>query len=168
MFRYKINIILLLILIWLSACNEGLAPPPSGCKTYLNGLITYKGGVSAWPAESVYAIRVAAFKNYPFSDNSSIITEIENGNAYVNFTSLPLRVDTCGFSFEIKDTPVDLKYIAVALQYNDTDITAEKVVGIYTETGDRTKPSSIIINKCDSVFINIIVDFDSLPPQPFH
>ncbi|MGA2296328.1 MAG: hypothetical protein ABSG15_02140 [FCB group bacterium] len=168
MLKRNIYIILLTLLVWLSACNEGLAPPPAGCKTYLNGLITYKGGKSAWPKDSVYDIRVAAFKNYPFKDNSSIFDEIASGNAYFNFTSLPLRVDTSGFSFEIKDTPVDLKYIAVALQYDSTTITAQKVIGLYTITGDRTKPSSIIINKCDSVFINIIVDFDSLPPQPFH
>ena len=47
------------------------------------------------------------------------------------------------------------------------DLNAQKVVGIYTLSGDNTKPTQLEIQPGDTIFIRIIVDFASLPPQPF-
>ena len=159
--------ILFIIILALSACDGGLAPPDksiAGGKSYLSGTITYKGGTTEWPpADSVYGIRVVAFKTYPPKD---IITEVISGNAYLKFESLPMFVASSTFSLEIGDPPVDLKYIVVAQQY-DTLVTSQRAIGVYTTSGDNTKPSDISIEPGRNYIININVDFNSLPPQPF-
>ena len=153
------------ILLYISSCHEGLAPSPIEEKSFIGGKITYIGGSQKWyDKDSVFAVRVVAFKNFPPGD---IISELMLGNAYFTMESLPLFVDTSSYSIEIPDTPVIFKYIVVALQY-DSSLTAQKAIGVYTITGDKTQPSEFELltgNKIKD--LNIEVDFDDLPPQPF-
>ena len=155
----KYIIALLLILI---SCQEGLEPKliPN---SFIGGKITFKGGGDSWP-DSVVALRVVAFKN----DNPEVFfEEIANGNAYVDFASLPTRVDSTSWILNIPDPPVELKYIAVALQPT-ADILTQIVVGVDTISGDKTQPSWVNVKIGDSFNnLNIEVDFDDLPPQPF-
>ena len=167
MMFYKFYITILLSVLVFYGCNQGLAPPPlqTSTNSYITGLITYVGGANKWPSkDSVIAIRVVAFQDYPPKD---IITELTEGKAFVTgLQSLPLFVDTSSFSIEIPTTPVLIKYIAVAQQYTDS-LTAERAVGVYTLSGDNTKPDSLTIQTGKSYFVKIKVNFDSLPPQPF-
>jgi len=162
--KMKINnlykyIILLLLFI---SCSEGLKVEIIE-DSYIRGVIYYKGGQSNWP-DSVVAVRIGAFKT---DDPSSFQNELLNGNVYVDFNSLPLFVDSTSFELLISDPPVELKYIAVALQSNN-DIFNQKIIGIYSIDGDKTKPSSIYIEKGKSINnLTIEVDFNDLPPQPF-
>lgn len=151
-----------LLLIILISCQEGLEPKliPS---SFIGGVITFKGGISSWP-DSVTALRVVAFKN----DNPEVFfEEIAQGNAYVDFTSLPIRVESIEWFLNIPDPPVEIKYIAVALQPT-SDILNQIVVGVYTISGDKTQPSWVKVDNGDTFNnLNIEVDFDDLPPQPF-
>ena len=116
-----------------------------------------------WPPEdSVFAIRAAAFKSPPSQD---LVSEVLNGNAYFNFESLGYGLDSAAFQFEIDDLPVTLKYIVIAWQYEDT-LSYQRVVGVYTLT-DKNNPSEITLEEGDSTFIDIEVDWNELPPQPF-
>jgi hypothetical protein len=164
--RYIIPIAIIFILLFY-ACNTGLDPTKeiyNKPESFLKGRIIYLNGKDSWPSkDSVFAVRVVAFKNYPPDD---IISEIISGNAYFIFESLPLFVDSSDFSITIPDPPVELKYIAAALQYADT-LTAQLAIGVFTESGDNTKPSSINIQPGKEYFIYINVDFNNLPPQPF-
>lgn len=156
------NLFFFIVTFIVLSCSEGLQVEIFE-DSYLRGKIIYKGGADSWP-DSVVAIRVGAFKT---DDPSSFQDELINGNVYVDFNSLPIRVDSTSFELLITDPPVELKYIAVALQEN-TNILNQKIVGIYTITGDNTKPSMIMIDKGKSVENIIIeVDFENLPPQPF-
>jgi hypothetical protein len=159
-----INIILSLILY---SCDMGLAPKEPAKKSYISGEISYKGGKDKWPpADSVFEIRLVAFKNYPLSDSSSILRELTDGNAYFTLDTLPRFVEKSYYSLEINDPPVLLKYIAVAQRYGN--LFQWRVIGVYTESGDNLKPSSLLVNPGDSLKnINIQVDFQNLPPQPF-
>jgi len=149
----------------LFGCDEGLAPKKAIEKSFLTGTLIFVGGKSEWPVDSIMAVRVAAFINYPFTDSLGIIREILNGNAYLTMESLPLFVDSSNFSIEITNPPVLLKYIGVARQL-DSNISSQQVIGVYTETGDKTMPSSLIIEVGKSYDIRIEVDFKNLPPQP--
>lgn len=155
------------LLILLVACDGGLNPETSkniSTRALLTGKINFINGKDGWPPpDSVYAIRVVAFKNYPPGD---IIQEILTGNAFFTFNSLPFFVDSAFFSIEIQSAPVELRYIVVAQQYSDT-ITAQRAIGVYTESGDKSKPSPVKLFGGDSIFIEIEVDFNNLPPQPF-
>lgn len=148
-----------------ASCQEGLEPPPAEQKSFIAGKITFAGGSENWPQEdSVHAVRVVAFKDYPPKD---IMTELLTGNAYFTMESLPLFVDTASFSLEIPDTPVVFEYIAVALQYTE-QITSQLAIGVYTVTGDKSEPSPVELQTGERRNdIDIEVDFDDLPPQPF-
>lgn len=156
--------IFLILLIFSVACDKGLQPPPPVAKSYLTGLITYLNGKDKWPpADSVIDIRVVAFKNYPPKD---ILEEITKGEAFFT-NSLPFFVDTSSFSLEIPEPPVTLNYIVVAQQY--ASLFDWRVIGVWTLTEDNTKPSSINVEPGKTYSgINIKVDFDNLPPQPFN
>ncbi len=147
----------------LCSCNEGLAPPPPIAKSFINGMITYKNGQDKWPPiDSVKDIRVVAFKNYP---PKNIIAEITNGDAF--FTeSMPKFVDTSSYSIEFTKPPIYVKYLVVAQQTGS--FMEWRAIGVYTLSGDVSKPDSIYVSPGKVINnININVDFDNLPPQPF-
>ncbi len=146
------------------ACDEGLAPSEKEQKTYLNGIVRYVNGKNNWPpTDSCFAVRVVAFKSYP---PQNIIKELSEGNAYFTLSSLPLFVDSSDFSLEIKNAPVELKYIVASLQYTN-DLTSQKVIGVWSVNDNKFEPSGINIEKGKSYSIEINVDFNELPPQPF-
>ncbi len=156
-----INVFAFFVLtIMFYSCEDGLAPRKSDEKSFLNGKIIFKNHL---PKDSAEAIRAIAFTKIP---DSNIIAEVMQGNAYFNFESLPIGVDTIDFSFEITKTPVDLPYIAAIMQ-TDTSIFSQRVIGVYTETGDKTKFSTLKIQKGKTYSIIINVDFNDLPPMPF-
>lgn len=160
----KFRVILLFIFgILLISCEGGLKPEPEG-KSYLKGEIIYKDGNKNWPtSDSLFDLRVVAFKNFPPSD---VFQEVLSGSAYFTNDSLPYYVDKTDFILEISDSPVELKYIAIAQQYGG--ILEWKAIGVYTESGDNTKHSSVFIDKGETKVIQILVDFNNLPPQPFN
>ncbi|HPI19007.1 MAG TPA: hypothetical protein PKY56_01420 [Candidatus Kapabacteria bacterium] len=160
----KINLIIILFFSFLIACNEGLAPSEKEQKTSINGIVHYINGKNNWPpTDSCFAVRIVAFKNYP---PQNIIQELTEENAYFTLNSLPLFVDSSDFSLEIKNAPVELKYIVAALQYTK-DLTSQKVIGVWSLNENKFEPSSIVIERGKSYSININVDFSELPPQPF-
>lgn len=155
----------LFFLILIASCQEGLQPPPAEQKSFIGGQITFVGGSDNWPSDdSVLAVRVVAFKDYPPKD---IMTELLSGNAYFTMESLPLFVDTASFSIEIPETPVVFEYIAVALQYTE-ELTSQLAIGVYTLSGNKSEPSPVQLQTGEKRNdIDIEVDFDDLPPQPF-
>jgi hypothetical protein len=156
-------IVIFVFVIALTSCDKGLEPPPPILKSSLSGMITYVNGKDKWPpADSVIDIRVVAFKSYPPDD---ILGEITKGNAYYT-ASLPMFTDTSSYEIEIPDPPLTIKYLVVAQQYGS--FLDWRVIGVWTLSGDNTKPSTIDIKAGESYKdLNINVDFDNLPPQPF-
>lgn len=161
--RKSISIYFAVLALVATACDGGLKPPdeePVG-KTYLSGKIYYKNGAESWPPkDSVVAVRVVAFKKFP---TENIIDELDQ--AYFEFDSEPLFVDSSEFSIEIPDAPVELEYVAVAQQYGA--LVDQRVIGVYSEIGDGKTHSKIAIQAGVDNKINIYVDFDDLPPSPF-
>lgn len=153
------KLLLLISIVVLSACDGGLKPPP---ESYLRGKITYVGGVDSWPsADSVTTMRLVAFKN---PNPTDIVAEVLSDNIY--FVELENFVAESEFEILIPDAPVNIGYIAVAWQFSESFFD-QLAVGVYTESGDKTKPTPIRIELGDDKTINIEVDFSNLPPQPF-
>jgi len=167
---FKISKVIMFSLLFLISCQEGLRPlieNSTDIKAKLTGRIIYKGGVEKFPdSTKCFGIYVVAFKKFP-KDSASILYEILSGNAYLKYESLPYPADSSDFSLEIADPPVTIEYLVVAMQSDSLNIEAQRAIGVYTETGDNTKPSIITILPRDSIFVTINVDFDNLPPQPF-
>lgn len=161
--KLSLFVTLALLFTVLASCDKGLSPPPIILKSSISGMITYVNGKDKWPpSDSVLDIRVAMFKVYPPQD---ILTEVLSGNAL--FTdSLPRFVDSASYLIEIPNPPEEIKYIVVAQQFGS--ILDWKAVGVYTVNGNVNEPSSILVEPgIDYKDINIKVNFDSLPPQPF-
>jgi hypothetical protein len=150
--------------MFIASCDGGLKPRPEEDKSFLNGTIRFIKGVENWPPQdSVFGIRVAAFKEMP---DSNIILAILSGNAYFTGESLPMFTDSVNFSLNIPDAPVKIVYIVAVWQYT-IDILSQRVIGVYTISGDKKEHSELNIEKGESYDINIDVDFDDLPPMPF-
>lgn len=155
------------ILLSLWACDHGLAPPGDSSPlkpTGISGTIYYQN----WPPEdSVKNLKVVVFKNYPPED---ILSEVLNGNAKSypeDLTeSLPYGVDTT--EYQITLAPGTYAYTVVAHQYGDDIFNDWQAVGQYDLAPQDTLPTPITV-MADSIIggINIYVDFDSLPSQPF-
>lgn len=160
----KIVTTLIIISYLLMGCDGGLHPPEPIPKSYIAGTVYFINELSDWPpADSVIEIRVVAFKTYPPKD---IISEIINKQAYFTIDTLPRFVDSARYYIDIPDAPTIISYIVVAQRYGT--IMQWRAIGVWTITGDKTKPSELNIDwgmHFDS--INIEVDFKNLPPQPF-
>jgi hypothetical protein len=170
---FKLSSVLGLLLL-MYGCGEGLAPNNTQSpenKTYLTGTIRYVGGKDGWQyvQDSLAHIRVVGFKTYP--DSAGIIRDILAGNVYITpkviTETLPFNVDSSTYSLEFTDVPVTLLYLAAVQQYGADLTKQQRVIGIYSLTGDPTKPSSIVVEKGKLNRADIDVDFRNLPPQPF-
>jgi NAD-dependent DNA ligase len=119
--------------------------------------------INDWPKQdSVSGISVAAFKLPP---SESLIQELINGNAILKLNSISYGVEKTNVLLDISDAPETFKYIIVAWNYED-DIQAQRVIGVYTLT-DKSNPDEVILNPGDSLQIEIEVDWNDFPPQPF-
>ncbi len=155
------------VFIFFSACDHGLAPredtgpvKPTG----ISGTIYYQN----WPPQdSVLNLKLVVFKDYPPED---ILTEVINGNAKTypeDLTeSLPYGVDTTHYKIEL--APGTYAYVVVAQQYGADIFNDWQAAGQYDLSPQDTLPTPVTVI-ADSMIsnINVFVDFDSLPSQPF-
>lgn len=151
------------LLLSLSSCDHGLKPPETGTQIYeepgFGGTVYFKG---TWP-DTVYDLRVVAFRNYP---PSNIINEVLEGKAKFSQQSLPRRVDST--KYEVLADTGKWEYIVVALQYGSNIFSDWKAIGVYDTTEYDTIPTPIYIPYGKFIRgINITCDFDNPPPQPF-
>ncbi len=162
---YLTPITVILILISFFACDHGLAPPTGDQANIsgISGIITYEN----WPADSLYDLRLTIFKNYPPED---ILTEVIYGRAtvYPGLSSPGLETYVNRTEFIVELSPGIYEYVAVAQQYGENVGTDWRAVGQYDTLTADDLPTVITVN-ADQLLenINIHVDFDNLPPQPF-
>jgi len=159
---------LLFIAFFTMSCDHGLAPlpvEPEAVKAGFGGVIRYIG---KWPPpDSLKDLRLVAFLNFPPQD---IVSEVISGKAKVypplGESSLPFNVDSTRYEFFVD--PGTYQYIAVAQQYGPNVFADWKAVGMYHTTSEPNQPASVTVPP--NVFvtgIDIMVDFDHLPRQPF-
>ncbi len=159
--------LLLFAVFFISSCDEGLQPENKADKAIIRWKINYVGGVDAWK-DSVYKqIRAIAFKNIP-NENTNLVKEILEGKAIFTNDSLPMNVSETIYDMEIVDLPVELKYLAVVKQFGDNFLADWRVIGLFASDAERKKPKSVIITKGNTYVIEINVDLNNLPPQPFN
>jgi len=153
--------ILILLIPFLYSCG-GLEPIPAEEKTLIKGTIVFVDDKDNWPPQdSIFDMRVIAFKNYPPVD---LIGDIINGLAYFTKDSLPFYKKSVDFQIEITDPPQTLEYIVVAYQYGN--LMEWKAAGVFSLDNDPRKPTTITAEKGKQYSILINVDFKHLPPQP--
>ena len=149
----------------LNSCDHGIEPPKENrLITGIEGTIFY----SNWPPQdSVILLKLVIFKDFPPVD---ILSEVINGNAIVYpellAETIPFGQDS--FSFQVQLETGTYGYIAVAQQYGPDVFNDWRAVGQYDITPADSLPSSITVTQ-DSLLrnIDIFVDFNNLPIQPF-
>lgn len=157
----KVTILIISIFVLFSSCDKGLEPPEAVSSAFLTGKVKF---INEWPKQdSVLGVRVGAFKTLP---SQNLIQEVIDGNALFNLDPLGYNLDSVEFQFEIDELPIELKYIIVAWQY-ETELTKQRVIGVYNIENDKTKPSAIQLDYGESINIEIEVDWNEFPPQPF-
>lgn len=167
-FGMKNNVfIIIFITIFFIECDKGLSPydveqVPAG----ISGIVYFQN----WPIQdSLYDIRVVAFRNYP---PQNIVEEVLTGSAIV-FPGLS-EPDTISFyidslAYSMKMEAGLWEFLAVAQQFGPDLYNDWRVAGQYVETEHDSLPSPIILEEGEFLSdLNIHVNFDSLPPQPFH
>jgi hypothetical protein len=154
------------ILFIFPACDHGLKPTGvnSEKRTGITGYISYQN----WPTpDSLVDLRLVIFRYNP-PDN--ILTEVLSGNAIVhpglNDSSLPFYEDTTEFVVELD--PGVYEYVVVAQQYGPNISADWLAAGQYDTVMADPLPTNITVEPGKLLMdININVDFNDLPLQPF-
>jgi len=158
----NINIVFGILLLHLYACDHGIGPKEK--QTGISGTIYYKN----WPpVVQIVNLKLIVFKDFP---PESIISEVLSGKAIVYPedlpTSLPVSVDSTKFLIEIDPGTYD--YIVIAQQYGFDVYSNWRAVGQYDMTPADSLPTVINVIQDELLQgLNVYVDFDSLPIQPF-
>jgi hypothetical protein len=159
-------IILFILLTFILSCDHGLGPPEENIRTAISGMITYQN----WPvADSLKDLRLIVFRNYPPGD---IIFEITSGRAFVypplGAEGLEFYIDSMSYILDL--APGNYEYVVVAQQYGEDLYNDWRAVGQYDTTGTGNDSIPTAVNVIENILldeININVDFNNLPPQPF-
>ena len=148
---------LIILISW--GCSEGLAPIEP---EYIRGTVRFVNDIDSWPPpDSLIELRVVFFQRYP-QDSTGIVAEFK----YLEFTdTLETYTDSSTFTYEIIKAPIVYEYVAVAQNYGAWY--EWKVVGVYSISGNPEQYSRLEIEEGRSYDIDITVDFNNLPPQPF-
>jgi len=155
------------LIFLISGCDKGIepaAPTPTG----FSGTVTFTG---IWP-EGIQRTHVVVFNHllqssadFSIPNLSFVVNPIPYGSKTFTYNSI-----TDNFTSILQVTPGDYKYIIVA-QSKTPAISYDRkdwfVVGVYTTTGDQSKPGTMsIIDGMITPGIDINVDFNNPPPQP--
>ncbi len=149
------------MMLGLSACDHGLTPDVP-VQPGFGGTIRV---VSAWPpADSVVMLIVVAFRDYP---PKNILEEVL-ANRAVFSEALVKNATTQRYRIEKDALAGSFAYVAVAWQHGPRIEADWRAAGVYTLTGDPNQPAPITITPGRFIDgVDITVDFDHLPPQPF-
>lgn len=154
------RILLILISIYLTACDGGLNPEIDR-NAYIEGKIIFVSPRDKFPPpDSLKDLRVVCFKDYP---PNNIIEDVLTGKAYFTETALNYDKDTVPFQIKIIDPPTELKYIVAAQNYGT--LLQWRAIGVYHINQDTI--TSINVQTGKKYEIEIRVDWDKIPYQPF-
>ena len=163
-------IILCLLLL---SCDGGLAPPPP-VELGFSGTVYFTPG--SWPsADSLVGIMIFASKIYPLDSATVFAGLFSNPPSIFIYPSvteslLPFYADSISYSFPLSSGTY--KYIGVVQQISSDLLTNGirifRIVGFYKDSLNLSHPGSVIVNDIAQIKnINIQVDFNNPPPQPF-
>ncbi len=153
-------ILTFLSVILLASCQSGLNPEIQKDSKLLGKLIFTSGRASFPPKDSIKDMRVVAFKTYP---PTNVVADVLTGNAFFTDETLDYSKDTVDFEITIPNPPVELHYIVAGYQYGS--IMEWRVIGVYHKGTDSI--TSLKTEKGKNYEIEIFVDWNNLPPQPF-
>jgi len=153
----------------LTACDNGLAPP-APVEPGFSGTVYFTPG--SWPKDSLFSLWIFASQVYPL-DSEKVYNGLLGSKTTIFLypsinQSLPLKeADSMLYSFPLQSGMY--RYVGVIQHVSpDFGIRAFRVVGFYKDTINPLQPGIVEANDTLQVKgINIDVDFQNPPPQPF-
>lgn len=162
--RIKLFVLLIALSFSILTCDHGIGPSNVKVKTGISGTIYYSNWAAA---DTIFLLKAVFFKTFP---PLSISAEILSGDAPTYPVALPegLPLNVPSTQYEIELEPGTIAYISVAQQYGLDLFNDWRSVGQYDITPADSLPSSVTVFQ-DSMLqnIDIYVDFNDLPIQPF-
>lgn len=165
-------ILIIIVFLILSGCDKGLTPPiPEKVDQGISGTIYYRGNFP----DSLKEHRLIAAKMYrKYRSINEILNLILTGSdsiqIFPSIASPPLplqKIDSLRYRFSLP--PSVYKYIAVVQTTGELlDSTRWRIVGVYGKMDGTFQPDSVEVKIGEFIEnVNINVDYNNLPPQPF-
>jgi hypothetical protein len=148
----------------LSGCG-GLDPTSIPPFTGITGTVNVEGGEAAWPQDSAYEMRAAAFLTKPLKPED-VISAVLQQKASIS-DSLPRFKGSVPYSIAVTGAPKTFLYVVVALRTGPDFFKDWKMIAVHSVVNDPLQPSPVTVAPEQTVVIPFVVDFSNLPPQPF-
>jgi hypothetical protein len=163
----KSILLLSAFLLLLDGCDHGLEPSRP-VQPGLSGLIRFQG---TWPADTLEIRLIASQAWRKFTSFTEIITLVINTDSVKIYpapvdTGLPMGRDSVSYEFPVP--PSKYRYIAVVQRFGINPLADWRIIGVFDGETATQMPVDVVV-PTDQVVpnINILVDFDNPPPQPF-
>ena len=160
--------LIILFVALLVSCEGGLEPVPP-IEPGFGGTITFANN---WPPlDSLVNLWVFASQIYPL-DSTIVFSGLfgQPPRIFVYPTDkdhIALNVNSVSYDFPLP--PETYRYVGIVQRFrNDLSVRSFRVVGFYFNPLIPDQPLNVVVRDGQkSVGINMFVDFQNLPPQPF-
>jgi len=143
----------------------GLDPTAIPPFTGITGTVSVVGGEEAWPKDSVFEMRAAAFINKPLKPED-VIQDVLQQKANISDT-LPRFRGSVAYSITVNGAPKTFTYVVVALRVGPDFFKDWRMISVHSISNDPLQPSPVTVQDQQTVTVPFVVDFSNLPPQPF-
>lgn len=163
----RLSLVLSSLLLMLAGCDHGGLDPTVTQEPGFSGQIQFLGRRPA--VDSLKDLRVVAVPYYPIDTTFQLVIlkvldgTIAFGTELTSFAAsdLPVR-------YELRVEPKTYPYVAIVQQYGADVFSQWRVVGVYGYSSAHPAPSPVMVRDGElTTSIDLTVDFDHLPPQPF-
>jgi hypothetical protein len=162
---HRATLIVLLLIVFLVGCDEGLKPVAGSPTGRFTGLIRF---INWQAADSVYDMRLVAFRHFPPPD---IVGEVFAGRAIVYppiGAGALVNIGADSLRYQVTAPTGEYQYVVVAQQFGPNQMADWRPVGQYDLDTNFAVPSPIVVPANGIITgIDILVDFAHPPPPPF-
>jgi hypothetical protein len=154
-------------LLLLDGCDHGLEPSRP-VQPGFSGSIRFQG---TWPTDTLEIRLIASQAWRKFTSFTEIITLVINTDSVKIYpppadVGLPMGLDSIQYEFSVP--PATYRYIAVVQRFGTNPFADWRIIGVFDGGNGTQEPVDVIIPTNQIVpDINILVDFDNPPRQPF-
>jgi hypothetical protein len=163
----KSILLLPVFLLLLDGCDHGLEPSRP-VQPGFSGLIRFQG---AWPADTLEIRLIASQAWRTFTSFTEIITLVVNTDSVKIYPppadpGLPMGRDSVYYEFPVPASTY--RYIAVVQRFGTNPFADWRIIGVYDGGSGTQEPVDVVVPTNQIVpDINILVDFNNPPQQPF-
>jgi hypothetical protein len=160
-------LLFLAFLLFSGGCDHGLEPSRP-VQPGFAGTIHFEG---QWPSDTIEIRLIASQVWRQFTSYTEIIQLVAYTDSVKIYpppaeNGLPMGRDSVHYDFPVP--PSTYRYIAVAQRFGTNPFADWRIIGVYDGRSGTLEPKEVIVLSDQHVSgIDILVDFNNPPPQPF-